>query len=413
MVATLDHDLHRKRRGLLSHYFSKLSVRRLEPVIQATAAKLCARLAADKANGESVNIMSAYCALTADLISEYSFGHSYGLLSAPAYGPELYTAIVGNSEKMHVTKQFDWFIPLLQRLPAWLRKRVFPSIHVLFAFRQKLEEQVVGIKREWEAEQSRAKAGDKKIDLNHGSDDDETKENIFSALLDPTIPASELSTPRLVGEAQAFVMAGTVTLAHTMTVATYHVLTNPHVLASLLSELSATMPDPPASPLSLATLESLPYLNAVINESLRIGYGVSHRLQRIAPDRAIAYGSYTIPPGTPVSMDSVHMHTNASIFPNPYRFDPERWLPLETEGLRLQKYLVAMSRGSRMCIGVNLAFAELLIGLGRVFRELGSEMEVFGTERRRDVDVSHDLFNPMPEKGSRGVWVRFRGSKGM
>ena len=35
---------------------------------------------------------------------------------------------------------------------------------------------------------------------------------------------------------------------------------------------------------------------------------------------------------------SMHIHDNAAIFPDPRAFKPERWLPIETEGARLQKY---------------------------------------------------------------------------
>jgi cytochrome P450 len=59
------------------------------------------------------------------------------------------------------------------------------------------------------------------------------------------------------------------------------------------------------------------------------------------------------------------VHQNASIFPEPAKFVPERWL----ESPELDNWLVAFSRGPRMCLGINLAWAELRLGLAHVFRK--------------------------------------------
>jgi cytochrome P450 len=53
-----------------------------------------------------------------------------------------------------------------------------------------------------------------------------------------------------------------------------------------------------------------------------------------------------------VGMSSWMMHRNSSIFPNPDVFEPERWIdPIATR--RLEKYLVAFSKGSRQCVGMK------------------------------------------------------------
>jgi cytochrome P450 len=46
------------------------------------------------------------------------------------------------------------------------------------------------------------------------------------------------------------------------------------------------------------------------------------------------------------------MHHDESIFPDSYRFNPERWTD-PAERKRLEKYMVAFSKGSRMCIGMQ------------------------------------------------------------
>jgi cytochrome P450 len=51
-------------------------------------------------------------------------------------------------------------------------------------------------------------------------------------------------------------------------------------------------------------------------------------------------------------MSSWIMHLNASIFPDPYNFDPTRWLDPE-KARYLEKYLVAFGKGSRQCVGMQ------------------------------------------------------------
>lgn len=63
---------------------------------------------------------------------------------------------------------------------------------------------------------------------------------------------------------------------------------------------------------------------------------------------------YVIPKNTPIGMTSKINHSNESLFPNPEEFLPERWL-LENgqQNYALEKYLIAFSRGSRICLGMQ------------------------------------------------------------
>ena len=60
---------------------------------------------------------------------------------------------------------------------------------------------------------------------------------------------------------------------------------------------------------------------------------------------------------------------------------------------------------------MNLVEAEIHIALAMVIRKLGRRMELFGTERERDVDVRHDFFVTNPGLESRGVRVMLGSDK--
>lgn len=114
---------------------------------------------------------------------------------------------------------------------------------------------------------------------------------------------------------------------------------------------------------SLATLERLPYLDAVVKETLRLGNLVPGRLPRLVPPGGMNIAETHIPGGTVVSSSTHLIHTCPSIFPDPAEFIPERWLPIGTKeslaGVKLDRYLLPFSTGSRDCIGNNLALAEI------------------------------------------------------
>lgn len=143
-----------------------------------------------------------------------------------------------------------------------------------------------------------------------------------------------------------------------MAATVFELLANPDKLKKLKEELATALPDPKILP-SYAQVEHLPYLSAVIQECLRCHPGVITRMARVSPEVPVIYNrnglKYTMPPGTPMSMTSTIIHYNPEYFPNPEKFEPERWL----ENPRLDKYLLAFSRGTRNCLGFATTFFPL------------------------------------------------------
>lgn len=110
-------------------------------------------------------------------------------------------------------------------------------------------------------------------------------------------------------------------------------------------------------------------------------------------------------------MTSLLLHYNAEIFPSPTSFSPERWL----DNPNLTKYLLAFSKGSRQCIGINLAYAELYLTLSRIFRSYGSTevrheedigvLELWKTDEK-DVEIVGDAVIPLMAPESKGVRLK-------
>ena len=106
------------------------------------------------------------------------------------------------------------------------------------------------------------------------------------------------------------------------------------------------------------TLEQIPYLYGVVYEGLRLSYGISARLPRIARTENLVYEKsryhYVVPMGTPIGMSSAIVHHNEDFFPRSDEFRPERWIDREGQKNRpLEKYMFSFSKGSRQCVGMQ------------------------------------------------------------
>ncbi|KAL8759742.1 MAG: hypothetical protein Q9199_000548 [Rusavskia elegans] len=231
---------------------------------------------------------------------------------------------------------------------------------------------------------------------------------IKSFMDSPALPESEKTPSRIKAEAQITIGAGTLTTTHALKAATYHMLVNPDVHSQLMTELEDRIRDSNKPPI-LMDLEQMPYLQAIMHETLHIFYGVSHRLQSNFPNRTPQYKHIAIPPGTPISMSQLHIHDNERYFPDPYKNNPGRWQGPNPR----YKYLVPFGKGSRMCVGMGLAKAELLATLANMFCRFGREMELFERERESDIDTVYDAFNPMPCREKIGLMVVFKQGRGL
>ena len=207
---------------------------------------------------------------------------------------------------------------------------------------------------------------------------------------------------RLEQEGTLLVMAGTESTAKSIAIAHFHLIANPEIMQRVRAELRNV-----SESASWTELEQLPYLSGVIAEGNRLPFGVTARVCRIAPDEDLRYNQCTIPAGTPVSMTTLSVHTDETIFPDPWAFKPERWLGLE--GAERKKYQMAFNKGGRNCVGINLAHAEMFLSIAAVARY---DMDLFQTDLA-DVEFRHDYHVAYPKLGSKGVRAIVRGKANM
>jgi cytochrome P450 len=104
----------------------------------------------------------------------------------------------------------------------------------------------------------------------------------------------------------------------------------------------------------LEVADRMPYLDAVIKETLRLYAPLPASEPRTSPVDTVVDG-YGIPRGTVCSMAPYSLHRNADVFSDPLKWDPERWLKGDGDPAlaEMKKWFWAFSSGARMCIGLQ------------------------------------------------------------
>lgn len=413
--STIDHELHRPRRAALNPFFATAKVRELQHVIDASVDNILRRLSEHaRVSKEPLNLVIVFAAFTNDVINEYAFARSDHMVDRTDFGRLIVQSIMRGTHMGTIVKHFPWVLRVMDALPEAVMERWVPGLDEYNHLRKTIRAQIGDIKR------------------GQGVEQQDSRRTVFHEMLQTSVlPEGEKTEDRLAHDAQILVQGGTLTTSHALCVAVFHLLDQPSCLAKLRDELFRALPDPEGA-VSLAELQQLRYLGAVVKESFRLGYGgTGSRLGRVAPDETLRYvqtrgdgkeGVWTIPPGTPMSMTPYQILTDEEVYPDPFGFHPERWLSGDTE---LQEhYWIVFNAGTRSCLGQNLAKAEVYLMVARLFRRwggaserepakygmLGRRSEDVGVMRLyettvRDTQMAADRFVPVPYSGSKGVRV--------
>ncbi|KAK7871481.1 hypothetical protein R5R35_010203 [Gryllus longicercus] len=112
-------------------------------------------------------------------------------------------------------------------------------------------------------------------------------------------------------------------------------------------------------------LTKMKYLECVIKETLRLFPSVPFFLRELDEDVKIEGVNFVA--GTTVLLAPFIMHKHPQYFPNPEKFDPERFTPENTRGRHPYAY-VPFSAGPRNCIGQKFAMMEMKAAVSKILR---------------------------------------------
>ncbi|KAK6519335.1 hypothetical protein TWF281_003170 [Arthrobotrys megalospora] len=386
IVETLNIPEAHARRAAFQPYFSKPAVRKLEELIQSKVTFFLTRV---QEIGTNVDLTRGFRCLTADIITAYSYAASFDALSHPTFAPGWLLAFETLIESTGVQNVFPNTFAAIgfffeKFLPRSVVRAVSSPMADILDFTDHCTNAVLSQKVKYMA----------------GERDMVT---IFAQLFEDDVKRGRkaLTDKQLTHDAVSTVAAGMDTTGHALNYAIYYLVKDPEMEKKLLDELKTVMRTP-TSEVKEEVLDGLPFLQACIKESLRFSHGVPGPLPRDVPAGGATLLGHRLPAGTILRNSAYIYHTNPTVFPNPDKWDPTRWLVEDTR--EMERYWIPFSRGSRICIGMHLAEAELSLALGRFVRRF----EVGFMEDFDEKDMEWKSVFVPSTKGKLRVWVKER-----
>ncbi|KAL7268893.1 hypothetical protein RUND412_008467 [Rhizina undulata] len=167
----------------------------------------------------------------------------------------------------------------------------------------------------------------------------------------------KLPLGEITNHAYIFILAAPDTASVALRSIVMNLVRNPHYYERLMSELKAARLS--AVP-TWRELQAVPFLSAIVKESLRLHPPAGFTLPRAVPEGGRTICGYYIPEGTTVGMSAWCVHANKDFWgQNIDEFKPERWLD-EKSAQMLERYGLTFGQGARGCLGKHIALLQLV-----------------------------------------------------
>ncbi|KAI0308517.1 cytochrome P450, partial [Amylostereum chailletii] len=376
---------HARKRKIVSHVFSPRTINEYEPLISSHVAELlerldviyekgCRGIEGDEGTGWVsrdgwlwLDIQPWFAYVVFDIIGDLAFGSPFGMVEAAkdvvpvAKSNEKTMSSYGKDVARNATVQmpaidllrgrsdFNAVIgviplrwrPLVTRFIPWLNRgsKCVSSLAGIAA---------TSVSKRLSVPNSRA---DFLTRLLQGKDDE----------------GKPLGAEELTAESVTLLTGGSDTISNTLGSIMYRIASSPRCQDSLTKELKEAIGADDAPVCSFADVKNLPYLEAAVNEAMRLHSTIGLGLPREVPEGGLTILGHTFVPGTVVSVPAYTVHRDVSVWgPDAHEFRPERWL--EEGASTRAKYFHPFSLGPRACISRNLAMMEVLIIIASLLR---------------------------------------------
>ncbi|XP_053690938.1 probable cytochrome P450 9f2 [Sabethes cyaneus] len=170
-----------------------------------------------------------------------------------------------------------------------------------------------------------------------------------------------MTETEMIAQCLIFLLGGFESVSTTGTFLIYELIRNPDIQEKLYQEILETEKFLNGKPLTYDVLQSMKYMDMVVSESLRM-WPPGPALDRLCVrDYVVDDGEglrFTIDKGTCVWIPVYGLHYDPKYFPNPERFDPERFNDANKADINRDVYL-PFGIGPRNCIGSRFALMEV------------------------------------------------------
>ncbi|KAG8222560.1 hypothetical protein J437_LFUL016761 [Ladona fulva] len=223
--------------------------------------------------------------------------------------------------------------------------------------------------------------------------DDEVRSDV--KVEEKVIPDSEeyFHGDSLVSHAFVFYFAGFETSSTAMNFALFELAANQDCQERLIEEIDAVL-ESNKGEITYETLHSMKYLDMVVSETLR-KYPALAMLDRVCTQEyRNKEHDLVIPKGMHVLIPVYTIHQNPIHYPDPEKFDPERFSD-EAKKNRPSFTYMPFGEGPRMCIGMRFGLMQVKVGLFSVLSKLRFFLpEEFKHMRSSPLDAKAFLISP-------------------
>ncbi|KAI1321106.1 cytochrome P450 [Xylariaceae sp. FL0255] len=331
----IDKNLHRTKRRLIGRVLSKSSMKKFEPIMMKQIDIFIEQLMILSKNANPVNMSDRCKYVGVDSVGHLAFGYDLRLQTSPE-NRHIASAFKSGNRRLNVYMHSPFLAMFKLERGSYLRK-------LQFMITSRLKEEK-----------------DAKYDLY----------SVLADSIDTPSGGDNLSLSELWSEALFFVPAGGVTMTTGMTALFFFLSHNREAHESLRSEIRTTFTaaeEIRGGP----RLTGCRYLHACIDEALRLAPPMPGTLwrERAQHDEEKNRGlpliidGCEVPEGIIFGVNIYALHHNADIFPDPFLFWPERWMPSEeTEEderrTAMTESFAAFQLGPRGCAGKAMAYLE-------------------------------------------------------
>ncbi|XP_049831039.1 cytochrome P450 6k1-like [Schistocerca gregaria] len=181
----------------------------------------------------------------------------------------------------------------------------------------------------------------------------------------------KLTLDDIAAQAFAFYLGGFETSSTTMSFALHELAVNPDIQRKLQEEIDSVL-EKGGEGLTYDAISQMSYLEKVVSETLR-KYPIVPILNReCGVDYKFAGSNMVIPKGTPVMISVFGLHRDPEHYPDPERFDPERFTE-EAKAKRHPYVYIPFGEGPRNCIGMRFGLLQTKVGLVQILSKFNVE----------------------------------------
>ena len=337
----------RNMRSIISPTFTSGKIKAMFPLMKQSLENLMTVL--ERSVTKEIDILPTFGNFTMDVIAKVAFAVETNTHEDPNH------PFVVNAKKLFTFPKWKIF-PFLF-FPKWLLEK--SGIHFLnddgLSYCIKLAQHMIDERRRTGAKAQQF-SDFLELMLQDGKDENEKC-------------TGRLTDEEIIANITLILFAGYHTTSTTLTFATYSLATNSHVQERVREEIRDALANSKSGELDYDTLNNLPYLDAVINETLRMYPPVAGHERQCSEDYVLKVNTpqlrnreIKIPKGTGVVVPIWAVHYMEEYYPEPKKFKPERFLPENKDQLVPYTFL-AFITGPRNCVGMRFALLELKLAL--------------------------------------------------